>query len=526
MSRSSIVGSGSYMPIDMFLMKNEMTEIYDDPSAYDTYMRRMLIDRRPDAPLFESDMPRYNNFSRSRLNMREMGTATGTDPYLKDAFLDYEFLKPEPSGGGFSDFKKLRAGVEQHIRDMYIPDTTADNSITEQGYNNYRMNERKQELFKRARQEKRIFDTSMDYIQIPSDKRGQPMHLPSDLTKVSCEENPKYMCEEAVSNRNWQVEMSNDLPIGWQRVPDQIFTVSQYDTPRKMADLTADNFKNLTAGKLDTDFIMSFENRNLPRSVVLAILDIMRNRKNLHDIVKNSLPNMEESKIQAIRKIKLLDDRLMSLMRRNSSNSATTAANVLLRAEGINRANKQMQDDPNRIYKSQVGLTIASLIKQASDNRRLGQQLSDDLRQAIKQTATTDARYNEASNKAKIQIDEVKMAEMSWMSLADINRKESFSVFNYALADAPKRLNPDNLSYDQRLGASKSLGNRQVISTTTQYAPDIVQTESTRTVNATMRNIGGATRSNRNLGMMGGGASGNLMSDLVSRKHSQFTTMK
>jgi hypothetical protein len=293
-----------------------------------------------------------------------------------------------------------------------------------------------------------------------------------------------------------------------------------------MADLTADNFQNLTAGKLDTDFIMSFENRNLPRSVVLAILDIMRSRKNLHDIVKNSLPNMEESRIQAIRKMKQLDDRLMSLMRRNTLKSATAPANVLLRAEGANRANKQMQDDPNRIYKSQVGLTIAALIKQASDNRKLGHQLSDDLRQAIKQTATSDARYNEASNAAKVQIDDAKMAEMSWMSLADTNRKDSFSVFNYALADAPKRLNPDNLAYDQKLGASKSLGNRQVVSTTTQYAPDIIQTESTRTVNATMRNIGSATGSNRNLGMTDGDAPRNLMSDLVSRKHSQFTTMK
>lgn len=525
MARSSIVGSGSYMPTEMYLMKNEMTEIYDDPNSFDTYMRRMLIDRTSDKPLFESDMPRYNNLSRHRLNNRD-SESTEINPKLDDAFLDFEFLNPEPSGGGFSDFKKLRQSVEQHIRNIYIPDTTADNSISEQGYNNYRMNKHKQELFKRVKQDKRIFDTSLDYIQIPSDKRGQPMHLPSNLTKVSCEENPKYMCEEAVSNRNWQVEMSNKLPVGWQRVPDQIFTVSKYDTPRKMADSSADNFQNLTAGKLDTDFIMSFENRNLPRSVVLAILDITRNRKNLHNIVKNSLPNMEESRVQAIRKIKQLDDRLMSLMRRHSANSATTAANVLLRGEGTNRSNRQMQDDPNRIYKSQVGLMVASLVKQASDNRKLGQQLSDDLRLAIKQTATNDARYNESSNAAKIQIDEAKMAKMSWMSLIDIKRKKSLSVFNYALADAPKRLDPNNLSYDHKIGTSKTLGNRQVISTTTQYAPDIVEGEYTRTVDATMRNIGSVSRSNRNLGMIDNNTPTDIMSDLVSRKHSQFTSMK
>ncbi len=86
----SIVGSGSLMPESFYLKKMETTCIYEDPDQLENFYRQSLKDISPDKPFFESDQPRYNNFSQDRLNLRHYGKRVETLPYLPDGtFLDH-----------------------------------------------------------------------------------------------------------------------------------------------------------------------------------------------------------------------------------------------------------------------------------------------------------------------------------------------------------------------------------------------------------------------------------------------------
>jgi hypothetical protein len=81
----------------MFPDKLDRTDMIEDPFQIEEMHRSTLSDYTPDAPTFEHEKPRRNTFSREKLNLREGGARTLTDPYRNDDY-DLQFYDKDPRG--------------------------------------------------------------------------------------------------------------------------------------------------------------------------------------------------------------------------------------------------------------------------------------------------------------------------------------------------------------------------------------------------------------------------------------------
>ena len=404
MAGTTISGS-YYMPIDMYLKKNEITcmrnaSVEDDAEQLNQYMRKSLIDYREAPSQFEQDQHRSDNHSREKLNLRHTGDRNGAvEPWLPDGtFLDQIFLSDQ-GNSTLPDFQQLREQINLRVRDKPLY-SDEDYSIPTKERSASESIQVRDMVHNQAKKRFTIFDTSRDYMR-QANPVGKALLGSRQLKKLVHDQTPSFMNEEAAANRNWQIEYSNRAPVGWQTTPDVVFKISHYDTPRKLADQSADPYKNRIGGRLDTDFLVSFEGKNIPRSLALTIMDIMRHRKRITDFMNTSGTQYGASEEIANRKIKELDSQMAELMRRYTEASATASANQLLRAERKNVSGTRYmhRDDPNKKYKSLAGIQLVDMIKLATNNRKLGKQDSQDLRDQIAQTATSDAIFNVDSNR-------------------------------------------------------------------------------------------------------------------------------
>lgn len=529
MAGTTISGS-YYMPIDMYLRKNEMTcmnnsSVDDDAERLNQFMRQSLIDFREPPSIYDEDQHRYDTHSREKLNLRHTGDRNGgIEPWLPDGtFLDQIFLSEE-GNRDMPDLKGMRDQIDMRVRDvpLYSDD---DRSIPSKERSAPEMISARDKLFGQVQKRLQIFDTSKDYLLAPNIV-GKALHGSSQLKKLIHDQTPDFLSNEASSNRNWQVIYSNTTPVGWQTTPDIVFKISRYDTPRKLADQYADSYENRIAGKLDTDFLVSFEGKNVPRSLALTMMEIIRQRKRASDFIKNSSTQYGESEQVANRQIKQLDAQMMELMRRFSEESGAVSANQLLRSERLNVSGIRYipREDRQKKYKSLVGFQLADMIKKATSNRKLGIQTADDLRGQIAQTAYSSAIYKEAANRENADMEETNDA--LWNSLADYRRDEHMQVFNYAGAHPGKRqqmAGSHNMFEMEEVRRLKhpDIGNRQVVTANNMYAPDVLDYEKQRSLQVPMWNIGGVTQANSGIGLTTQDHADDDMRDLSSVMHTQ-----
>lgn len=531
MAGSGLSGNYGYMPIDMYLKKNEMTLMHspeEDAQQYDDFMRQHLRDFRDAPTQFEQDQTRYDNQSRRRLDMRHGEGATyGTTPYLEDAFLDQAFLS-DVGTSMLPNFQDLRSQIDLRIRDQVHLYNDDDNSVPSKEKSAFEHIRDRDRVFNRAKGAFKIFDTSMDYIPF-GNPVGKPLLGASQKKKMLMDQLPGFMSEEASSNRNYQVDMSNTLPVGWQTTPDSIFKVAKYDSPRRMADMRADSYMNRAAGKLDTDFLVSFEGKNIPRSLALTIMDIMRQRKLLEKFARSSGTQYGDSSEGINRKIKKLNDNMSELMRRHSEQTATASANQLIKGESKNQsANRQHRNDPKRIDKSVVSLQLFDLIQKATNNRRLGKQDASDLRDHIVETATSNDTYHEDNNRTTHHTDPNN--QMLWESLAEHKRNDQMTVFNYNGVRSTKRAQMagshdmfDVARYDAL--EHPDLANNKIGPTNTMYIPNVVNYEEINPLEAQSRTIRSVVNSANMQNMLESDERHDDMRELNSSKFSQPRTI-
>ena len=509
MAGSGLSGQSGYMPIDMYLRKNEVTLMHSPEEDYEqinNYRRQALIDYRDAPTQFEQDAQRYDNHSRERLSLRHNGDRSqGVVPWLPDdTFMDQAFLA-DIGNRDLPNFQDLRSQIAMRVRNipLYTDDDPSIPSKEKSAYEHIRDKDR---LFNRAKDTFKIFDTSFDYLPF-GNTVGQPLLGSKQLKKLIHDQVPSFMSEEAATNRNWQIELSNRMPVGWHTTPDNVFKVARYDSPRKMADMKTDSYQNKIAGKLDTDFLVSFEGKNIPRSLALTLMDIMRQRKQLECFMKSNGTQYGDSAQISNRKIKELNNNIVELMRRYSTQSSTASANQLLNSEGTNVSGKRymQRSDPNKIKKSIVSLQLFDVIKQDTNNRKLGKQDFDDLRDQIAQTATTDAIYGEAKNMTSGSFT-ANANENLWQSLAEHKRDEQMAIFNYAGVHPGKRGQMagshdmfDVTEYDRLV--HPDIANKKIITNKTMYEPDVLEYEDINEREAHMWNIGGTvqTKSDRQM---------------------------
>jgi hypothetical protein len=522
---------GYYMPISEYLKKNEITclsnfSIEDDENLLNMYNRQTLKDFRESPSIFEQDSSRRDNYSREKLTLRHTGSRSGIEPWLPEgSFIDYAFLN-NMGDNTLPDFKNLREQIDMRIREVPLY-TDEDYSVPSKEKSAYEAIQQRDKLYRQAQKRIQIFDTSFDYMRMPTNI-GKPLQGGIQLSKHIQTQTPDFMAEEASSNRNWQVEMSNTTPVGWQSTPDNVFKVSRYDTPRKMADQTVDSYNNRIGGKLDTDFLVSFEGKNIPRSIALTIMEIMRQRRRVANLSKTSGTQYGKSNEDTNRIIKQLDSQMMELMRRYSNQSAAPSANQLLKAERNNVSGKRymQKDDPYKKYKTVVGFQLADMMKKATTNRKLGKMQSDDLRNQIVKTATTDELHYTDSNKKNIQFDESN--KMLWESLTQHKKDEQMTVFNYANVKGIRKRSQMAGSqgmfvvdeYDRL--EHPELNNKKIINQNKLYLPNVVNHEELQPLDVPMWNLGGIGKTNRGVRLTDEDNSYDVnMSEVSSRMHSQ-----
>src|SRR6476661_338172 len=273
--KSGIAGSGSNMSVEMYLKKMEQTCIFEDPELSTNYMRATLKDIRPDEPLFESDVPRRNNYSTDKLNLRHYGKRVPTMPYLPEGtFLDYDGLSPDPRGtAGGPDMRKHKE--QQEARNKFIKFySDEDYSVPSEGINQKNMIKLKQSSFYDVKDRLKIFDES-----IGSFHNGGVNQI-NKKTTAECsqvmDDKKKDMQDEMAYNRKGAInDLSNDTSIGWRRTTDHRFKVAKYSMLRKSMSAESQNIiKNRSNAHIDHDIMTSWRDQNTVKSITIKMIDI------------------------------------------------------------------------------------------------------------------------------------------------------------------------------------------------------------------------------------------------------------
>ncbi len=140
------------LPDSLLKQKYESTpDPYDDPNTVENFMRETIRGTGPDAPLFESDMPRQssrNPFGQSLMNMQEHGKRYTHDPYHPELFLgdltkDQRMSTNDPRVSQINDQTKFRQeryiyGKLQDVADVRTEGIVGEKRMLKQvkeGYN-------------------------------------------------------------------------------------------------------------------------------------------------------------------------------------------------------------------------------------------------------------------------------------------------------------------------------------------------------------------------------------------------------
>ena len=153
----------AYGAIDenMVARNYETTALYEDPFQYEDSMRHELSDFTPDQATLESDMPRREYQSTSRIHLRESGSR-GDNPEHPEIFIG--FTDRDPRGIATDpDFKQManQSWGRRRLKEagMYNDD---DLSVPSQGIHPNKMRWQIRQSQNQLKKRWKIFSTSKD----------------------------------------------------------------------------------------------------------------------------------------------------------------------------------------------------------------------------------------------------------------------------------------------------------------------------------------------------------------------------
>ncbi len=153
------------MPPAMLMSKFDETNVDEDPEQYSNYFRGLASNFGPDTPAFEHEGARGGvNRSAGMLQLRHNGHRGDADtPYRPEHFDGFQGAEyRDPRGTNVDpDMKKLVEQSQARARfHLFNPDGNA--SITGGGINEDQMMAVKQKVFRRTREQLKIFDRQID----------------------------------------------------------------------------------------------------------------------------------------------------------------------------------------------------------------------------------------------------------------------------------------------------------------------------------------------------------------------------
>ena len=153
----------AYGAIDegMVARKYEQTALYEDPFQVEDSIRDELRDFMPDQPTLESDLPRREYQSTSRIHLRESGSR-GDNPEHPEIFIG--FTDRDPRGvNNDPDFKQManQSWARRRFKEatMYNDD---DHSVPSQGIHPNKMRWQIRQSQNELKKRWKIFSTSKD----------------------------------------------------------------------------------------------------------------------------------------------------------------------------------------------------------------------------------------------------------------------------------------------------------------------------------------------------------------------------
>lgn len=420
MTGDSIVGSGSLMPESFYLKKMESTCIYEDPDQLEKFYRQSLKDISPDKPFFESDQPRYDNYSKDRLNLRYCGKRVETLPDLPDGtFLDHVFLEKDPRGIALEpDMMKHRA--QQEARGKFIKHGYDDDpSVPSTGWNPTSVVSSIKHQLYNVKDKLKIFEESRD-----SRHNGGGFVPLSNKARCSQEMDQKVpeMRDEVCATRNYVTDISNSTKLGWARTTDHRFKIAKYGQVRKSASMSSQNWiKNRANARVEHDVLVSWKDQTVPKSVMLKMIDL--SKKKYNDIESGKHVILGESEKTQVRTRRLTPKDL---------NEITVVDNAQLFEDPNGEMKSRGKINPYRLDNDPTKSIVDPFIMEfvANINRKMTKREMDDLRDQIIQSGEyNDVLIEQKNKECNVKLDVNN--ELLWESVANYEKGSSVKIANY-----------------------------------------------------------------------------------------------
>ncbi len=489
----SIIGSGSDMPIDMYLRKIEQTNMYESPDQLENFHRATLKDLKPLPALFESDQIRGgrdsqgnalgNPLSNQFLTWQHSGRRSTAEPYLPEgSFTDWQFLEQDPRG--VATGPDMRKHAEQQFARgalyNYRPDN--DDSVPESGVNPYKMQMDIRNAQNITKDYFKIFNTSYDAWTNEGMAPGYSRSKKELLAPISGEvKDPAHAANR--TRLNATNNLSNDTSIGWRRTTDNLFEVAKYGKTNKGKSFTDDDwYKNRANASIDHDVLVSWQDTNMSKAMALLMMDLSKRKYTDHytgmqgiDWAKSTNANNKQRK--------LTPADMAGMAYRPAKQSQPNAPNVDIKGDISAKSGERliMHDAPT-INKTRINTTIFESM--GSVNSINIRDKKDDLRDAIKKSAKDEGLYKEENN-MKRKANKVGH-DVLWNAKALYKKGVSKAVVNYKAAKKEseqhnlERINRDQMEDDSHnnLGSksrkiTKIVHNKKRIKTDLEYAPEI-----------------------------------------------------
>jgi len=290
--RNTLGNSYGTIPEDVYFRK-----IASSPYSYeeaatdlDTHFRSTLIDTKPDTPLFASDVPRYDNHSEERLNLRYGGARSTEDPYLPDGtFLDHEFVQRDPRG--VDTGPDMRKHYKQQMARASLIKLHNDNdySIPESGINPTTMSQKIRGTFQRTKSLYKVFDDSLTGWHNGGVAKQQRTGG-SDIARLEQDGVILDISEAAQRNRLDPINhMSNNPAIAFRHAEtDHRFKIARYNTIRPMASLSGQNWNNNKRSTYVDHKVNEMNNEVRNKMLAELIVDLQAQRNTRLEVTKGT----------------------------------------------------------------------------------------------------------------------------------------------------------------------------------------------------------------------------------------------
>jgi hypothetical protein len=450
----SIYGSGSDMPIDYLLRKQERTCMYESPTIVEDFQRQTLKDLRPLKPLFESDEVRGgrdvdgqafgNNLSERFLTFRDTGFQSRDDvdgAYQPDGTFINTGGATELDPRGTALGPNMRAHVDQQFArgSHYNYRSDADNSVPESGINPYDMNKNVRGIQNISKAYYKNFSTGFDSWHnggmAPGYAVSNKQKLMDDQIIKDPATNPNCNKMDATTS------LSNNLKIGWRRTTDNRFEVSKYGKKNiGKVYSNEDWYKNRANASVDHDVLLSWQGTNVSKSAALKIMDLSKQNSTKHWTGLQGM-TWDESKLSKGTKVKLAPKDMAGMSKRPSAASQSKTPHDTLKGETSTKSGDMLMiHDAPTITKTRITSTIFE--KMGQSNQAVTKTQKSDLRKDIKRSMRKET--NEIVETNKKQKNQAEDNSIFWDSIAVFKKGKSKTVVNYKAAKKDKAGNNMN----------------------------------------------------------------------------------